>query len=102
MGGVNKLYPPWPASSPWVTAVGGTEFTNLTVGNVEMAWPGSGGGWSWSLDQPPTASLAIAAQKAYLAGAALADFPRSHQMAPSRRRVDDVVRRLMSRRWVEI
>lgn len=32
-----KLYPSWPASSPWVTAVGATCFIDQTIGNGEMA-----------------------------------------------------------------
>ena len=31
------LYPSWPASSPWVTAVGATRFQGQEVGNPEMA-----------------------------------------------------------------
>jgi len=43
-----KLYPSWPASSPWVTAVGATRFVDQKVGNAEMATDqfGSGGGFS--------------------------------------------------------
>lgn len=42
------LYPNWPGSSPWVTAVGGTRFVNQEVGQPEMATDqfGSGGGFS--------------------------------------------------------
>jgi len=42
------LYPSWPASSPWVTAVGATRFINQMVGQPEMASDqfGSGGGFS--------------------------------------------------------
>merc|ERR1711998_189864 len=43
-----KLYPSWPASSPWVTAVGATRFVGQKVGSEEMASDqfGSGGGFS--------------------------------------------------------
>jgi subtilase family serine protease len=43
-----KIYPSWPASSPWVTAVGGTSFEGAQVGNEEVATTqfGSGGGFS--------------------------------------------------------
>merc|ERR1711920_544339 len=43
-----ELYPAWPASSPWVTAVGSTRFVNQKVGQPEMATDqfGSGGGFS--------------------------------------------------------
>ena len=42
------LYPSWPASSPWVTAVGATTFVDATKRGVEMATDqfGSGGGFS--------------------------------------------------------
>jgi tripeptidyl-peptidase-1 len=45
-----KLWPSWPASSPWVTAVGATRFQGQRVGQPEMAVDqfGSGGGFSWS------------------------------------------------------
>jgi subtilase family serine protease len=47
------LWPSWPASSPWVTAVGATRFTDQKVGNPEMASDqfGSGGGFSKQFDQ---------------------------------------------------
>ena len=43
-----KLYPSWPASSPWVTSVGATRFVGQKVGNEQMASDqfGSGGGFS--------------------------------------------------------
>lgn len=46
------LYPAWPASSPWVTAVGATRFVNQEVGQPEMASDlfGSGGGFSELFD----------------------------------------------------
>jgi len=46
--GKPKLYPSWPASSQWVTAVGATRFINQQVGQLEMASDqfGSGGGFS--------------------------------------------------------
>ena len=31
------LYASWPASSPWVTAVGATRFDGHTIGSEEMA-----------------------------------------------------------------
>jgi len=42
------LWASWPASSPWVTAVGATRFVGQKVGNEEMATDqfGSGGGFS--------------------------------------------------------
>merc|ERR1712232_1470284 len=46
--GSSKLYPSWPASSPWVTSVGATRFINESVSQPEMASDqfGSGGGFS--------------------------------------------------------
>jgi len=40
--GCTKFAPVWPASSPYVTAVGGT----YSVEEVEAGWNGSGGGFS--------------------------------------------------------
>merc|ERR1719188_403509 len=48
----HQMYPSWPASSPWVTAVGATRFQDQTVGHAEMATDqfGSGGGFSTMFD----------------------------------------------------
>lgn len=61
-----KLYPSWPASSPYVTAVGATRFVDQTVGQPEMATDqfGSGGGFSDMFDQTH-ASYQTEAVKAY-------------------------------------
>lgn len=47
-----EMYPSWPASSPWVTAVGATRFVDQKVGQPEMATDqfGSGGGFSDMFD----------------------------------------------------
>lgn len=47
-----KLYPSWPASSPWVTSVGATRFIDQKIGHSEMASDsfGSGGGFSTMFD----------------------------------------------------
>jgi len=50
-----NLYPSWPASSPWVTAVGSTRFVNNAAGTgPEMATDqfGSGGGFSTMFTAP--------------------------------------------------
>lgn len=48
-----KLYPSWPASSPWVTSVGATRFVNQDPSQAEMATDqfGSGGGFSAMFDR---------------------------------------------------
>lgn len=49
---VPTLYPSWPSSSPWVTAVGSTRFIDQRVGQPEQATDlfGSGGGFSSQFD----------------------------------------------------
>jgi subtilase family serine protease len=44
----------WPASDPWVTAVGGTSIKISSAGfwQSETAWTGSGGGYSTSYTRP--------------------------------------------------
>lgn len=65
-----ELWPSWPASSPWVTAVGATRFVGQTVGAEEMATDqfGSGGGFSKQFN---VSAWQTAATKAYLASAPL-------------------------------
>merc|ERR1712178_134086 len=57
-----ELYPSWPASSPWVTAVGSTRFIDQKVGNPEMASDqfGSGGGFSPMFDAFDAQKAAVA------------------------------------------
>lgn len=59
------LWPSWPASSPWVTAVGATRFVGQEAGNEEMATDqfGSGGGFSSQFDQTNAAWQADATAK---------------------------------------
>lgn len=59
------LWPSWPASSPWVTAVGATRFHNDKIGNPEAAVSledhfGSGGGFSNQFDAPDYQTAAVA------------------------------------------
>jgi len=56
------LYPSWPASSPWVTAVGATRFQGQQVGNDEQASDqfGSGGGFSPMFDAFDDQKAAVA------------------------------------------
>ena len=62
-----NLYPSWPASSPYVTAVGSTRFVNQEVGQPEMATDqfGSGGGFSAMFEQSPNAKWQIEAVAQY-------------------------------------
>lgn len=58
------LWPSWPASSPWVTAVGATEFINNVVASgperaVERF--GSGGGFSTMFPQATWQKTAVEA-----------------------------------------
>ena len=66
--GAVELYPSWPASSPWVTAVGATRFVGNKAGNEEMATDqfGSGGGFSKQFDQSPNAKWQSAVVANYL------------------------------------
>lgn len=62
------LWPSWPASSPWITAVGATRFVDQKVGNEEMATDqfGSGGGFSKQFAQSPNAKYQIEAVAHYV------------------------------------
>jgi len=59
-GSGNTLWPSWPASSPWVTAVGSTRFVTNTPG-AEMSTDqfGSGGGFSWDFAAPAYQKSAV-------------------------------------------
>ena len=65
------LWASWPASSPWVTAVGGTRFSLPfhPPGGAEVAVDqfGSGGGFSTMYKQEPNAAWQAAAVATYLA-----------------------------------
>lgn len=56
----------FPASSPWATAVGGTDFVVKNQIGEEKAWYGSGGGFSYKFGRP---SYQAAAVSSYLAKA---------------------------------
>merc|ERR1712110_614259 len=57
-----KLWPSWPASSPWVTSVGSTRFIKQSVSQPEMATDqfGSGGGFSADFTQFKAQASAVA------------------------------------------
>ena len=65
----NTLFPSWPASSPWVTAVGATAFTDEKLFAPERA-PDftftSGGGFSVNFEREPNASWQSNAVGEYL------------------------------------
>ena len=69
-----KLWPSWPATSPWVTAVGATQFAGDAIGNAEMAVTsfGSGGGFEGSQEY---ASWQVEATRKYFATVDPATLP---------------------------
>lgn len=71
-GGARPFLPTWPASSPWVTAVGSTDTTFAKASGF------SGGGFSNVHAAPPYQAAAIAAYKK-TAGAALPPAARYNQ-----------------------
>jgi tripeptidyl-peptidase-1 len=88
-----KLYPSWPASSPWVTAVGATCFVDQ-VGSEEMATLqfGSGGGFSTDFDQTDAQWQKDAVAKYVALGTStpLAKFPPADAFDPNGRATPDV------------
>jgi tripeptidyl-peptidase-1 len=60
----NVFHPDFPAASPYVTAVGGTDFSTKSVIGEETAWADSGGGFSDTFDIPDWQADAVAAYKA--------------------------------------
>jgi subtilase family serine protease len=88
-----KLYPSWPASSPWVTAVGATRFVGQKAGNEEMASDqfGSGGGFSARFGQSPDAKWQSDDVANYLKVVPKgAPFPPSGSFPPQGRATPDV------------
>jgi len=82
-----KLWPSWPASSPWVTAVGATRLVRQDVTAPEMATDqfGSGGGFS---DMWPAFQSQVAAVEGYLRTAP--GLPPSGSFPPGGRATPDV------------
>jgi len=87
-----QLWPSWPASSPWVTAVGATRFVAQKVGNAEMATDqfGSGGGFSSQFSQEPNAKWQEAAVAEYLKTVKASTLPPSGSFDPMGRATPDV------------
>jgi len=65
-----RFHPDFPAASPYITAVGGTDFAGTEIGD-ETAWKSGGGGFSDTFGQPDYQKDAVAA---YLASKD-ANFP---------------------------
>jgi tripeptidyl-peptidase-1 len=61
--GFGKFKPDFPSSSPYVTAVGGTDFKTKGVVGDEVAWDLSGGGFSNTFAAPAYQQAAIAQYK---------------------------------------
>jgi subtilase family serine protease len=84
-----RMFPSWPATSPWVTAVGGTEFIGEQPGHGEKAVSayGSGGGFAVRAPQGGTPAYQASAVESYLTsvGSALPPsflFNRSNRATP--------------------
>merc|ERR1712039_27735 len=58
----SRFHPDFPAGSPYITAVGGTDFEGTDIGD-ETAWSGSGGGFSDTFAAPAYQAEAVAAYK---------------------------------------
>merc|ERR1711879_759435 len=70
----SRFHPDFPAGSPYITAVGGTDFVQKGVIGDETAWSESGGGFSDNFPIPDWQKTAVAAYKA----SADADLPPSN------------------------
>jgi hypothetical protein len=87
------FYPSWPASSPWVTAVGATRFVGQKVGGEEMASDqfGSGGGFSSMFnDTSKYAWQADAVAKYVQTGPTLDKWPPNGSFLPTGRATPDI------------
>lgn len=58
-----RFHPDFPAGSPYITAVGGTDFAGTSIGD-ETAWSAGGGGFSDTFAIPDWQKTAVAAYKA--------------------------------------
>ena len=87
-----KLWPSWPASSPWVTAIGATCFVGQRVGGEEMASEsfGSGGGFSTRFSQVPNAKWQQKAVAKYLATVDASTLPPASSFPTTGRATPDI------------
>ena len=85
------LWPSWPASSPWITAVGATRFIGQKAGNAEMASDqfGSGGGFSSQFNQANAAWQAKATAQ-YLSSVDQSTLPPASSYPAKGRGTPDV------------
>merc|ERR1712003_30884 len=60
----SRFHPDFPAGSPYITAVGGTDFATQGIIGDETAWSDSGGGFSDNFPIPEWQKAAVAAYKA--------------------------------------
>jgi len=79
-------HPDFPAGSPYVTAVGGTDFAVSGVIGDEKAWEDGGGGFSNTFDMPSYQASAVAA---YLANKD-ADLPEAKYFNATGRAYPDI------------
>ena len=65
--GDGVFYPDFPASSPYILAVGGSDFRpSASIGDQEVCCPGSGGGFSNTFAMPDYQASAV---QGYIAAA---------------------------------
>jgi tripeptidyl-peptidase-1 len=86
------LYPSWPASSPWVTAVGATRFVDQKVGQPEMATDqfGSGGGFSDDFAESPHAEYQKSFVQTFFSTAPQSGLPPANMYNATGRGTPDV------------
>jgi len=80
------FHPAFPADSPWITAVGGTNFKTKNVIGEETAWPNGGGGFSGVIPMPNWQKQKV---EAYLRNPA-ANLPPSRLYTPTGRAYPDI------------
>ena len=87
-----QLWSSWPASSPWVTAVGATRFVGDNIGSEEMASDsfGSGGGFSTRFTQDPDAKWQQRAVAEYLSTVDPSTLPPASAFSSAGRATPDV------------
>jgi len=90
--GIAHMFPSWPSTSPWVTAVGATTFAGGKVGNEEVATHqfGSGGGFSDMFNRSEHATWQDAAVAKYFSSFPASAFPPSNRYARYGRATPDV------------